>query len=695
MLLMGLIIIALVVMIALSMVNRQTSPTPIAPETSLSSATPEPTSTPSPTPTFQVPTPTLPEPTSEPAVFEPAFVISDCRFTLPQGANVTCGVVTVPADRDQVSGSTIRLSVAIFHSMSRSPASDPVFYLHSSPGGLSTTASALQWAALNFENFVLPILEKRDLIVYDLRGSGLSLPNLDCPEAITVYRRDQRGAFSDAQRIAAYSQALSTCRDRLTRYGIDPADYTTRASAADTKDIIRALGLEQVNLYGVAYGARLAETIIRDSPEMVRSAVFDSPLPLEINNYAQAAARYNEALGFLFDRCANSPSCSSNYPELDVIFDDLAATLDQSPLPVTIEGDPGTPDYERLVDGSTFSAALVAALNASFYPTSLPKMIYDFSQGELESSLAFIEAALSLPAVGMLDLSAGMRLAVDCHEQIYAMSPDVLYESQLEYPRTQGLGLQAILGSPDALYTLCDLWGAAPFDSTVQQVPGDSVPALIFSSQVDPISPPSFARALATTIPGSYLVEVTGGGHAPSLDRQLHCPFSLALTFLDYPEQAPDQACLAQAEIIYYTTYTGEQALELFPTRISGEDMESLVPSGWSEADNGVFKRLAYYQDETRLEIRSSAEPAAEWLKTLIADFDRVGFDRTPARTNTRYANGINWSIYRAFSNDRPVDLALAETGGRTLLVLLLSQPNERDPLYRTVFLSVIDGTTP
>jgi pimeloyl-ACP methyl ester carboxylesterase len=695
MLLLSLIIIALLVLVTISIMNRPQMPDPVSLETSLPSATPQTTPTRRPTLAPRTPTPSIPEPTSPPVIFSPSFVISDCRFSLPRAANVTCGVVSVPSNREISPGSTIRLAVAIFHSNNRSPAQDPLLYLHSNPGGSGSTASALQWAAINFDNFVLPILEKRDLIVFDMRGTGLSVPSLDCQEAITVYRRDQRGILTAVQRKAAYTQALNTCRDRLTSYGIDPADYTTRASAADAHDIIQALGLEQVNLYGVAYGARLAQTILRDHPELVRSVVFDSPIPIEVNYNNEAAARYDHALNALFDSCSASPSCSTTYPNLETVFDDLAASLDETPLSVTLTGDPGNPEYEKLVDGSAFSSALISAMNASFYTSSLPKLIYDLSRGELESSRAFIQAALSLPPVGALDLSAGMRFAVDCHEQIYATTPDELLESQSEFPRTQALGEQSILGEGEILFALCDLWGAAPFDPADRQPVTTNVPALVLAGQVDPVTPSTFAQRLSDALPGSNFIEIPGAGHAPSLDQRLTCPFSLALAFLDAPDQSPDLACLEQTQISYYTPYTGEPPLELLQVQISEIEIQSLAPVGWWNRGEGIFRREATYGDETRLEIRSSGERSAAWLASLIADFDGQGFDRTPARTTTRFANGINWSIYRAFSNNRPVDLGLAETGGRTLLVLMLSQPAERDALYRTVLLPVIDGTQP
>jgi pimeloyl-ACP methyl ester carboxylesterase len=695
MLLLSLIIIALLVLVTLSIMNRPEIPVPATPETSLPTDTPQPTPTRRPTAIPPTPTPSIAEPTSSATGFSPFFVTSDCRFTLPQAANVTCGVVAVPADREANTGSTIRLAVAIFHSTSRSPAQDPVLYLHNNPGGSSSTASALQWAAINFENFVLPILEKRDLIVFDLRGSGLSVPNLDCPEAITVYRRDSRGDLTVVQRRAAYMQALETCRSRLASYGINPAHYTTQASAADAKDIIQALGFEQVNLFGAAYGALLGQNILRDSPDLIRSAVFDSPIPLEINYYNEAAARYDRALIALFETCAADPTCAANYPDLETVYETLTSSLDESPVAVTIQGEPGNPDYEKMVDGSTLSSTLISAMNASFYTSNLPKLIFDLSQGNIEESRAFIQAALSIGPVGALDLSAGMRFAADCHEQIYATTPEELMESQATHPRTQALGEQAILGNGETLFALCDVWDAAPFDPNNQQPITADTPALILAGQIDPITSAYYGKSLTESLPNSYLLEVPGAGHTPSLDQRLTCPFSQVLGFLDLPGQPPDPACLEETQISFYVPYTGEPPLELLPVQIPEMEIQGLAPEGWTDLGQGVFSRQAIFEDDTRLEIRSSNERAAAWLAAMIAGFDGIGFDRTPARTNTRYTNGVNWSIYRAFSEDRPVDLALGETGGRTLLVLLLSQPAERDAMYRTVFLPAIDGTTP
>jgi pimeloyl-ACP methyl ester carboxylesterase len=688
-----LIILALIALILLSWLNRPSAPPAVLEESSTPTHTAEPTSTPRPT---AVPpraaSPTLP-PSPTPAVFYPTFTTADCRFTVPSAASLTCGVVSVPEDRETYPGRTVRLAVAIFHSTNPSNSGsqmlDPVLYLHDGP-----TSSAIHWAAINYDNFVVPITETRDLVVFDQRGSGLSVPNLDCTEAITVQKLDQRGRLSPDQKATAYSTVLGTCRERLDSHGIDPSKYTTRASATDARDIVRALGLEKVNLLGVAYGARLAQTILRDYPQEVNAVILDSPLPLDVKLHNEAAANYDRALNALFSHCAADPICNNTYPLLETSYENLVAELDSNPLLVTIPGDSGNPDYDIELDGLSLTRGLLSSLNNSYFISSLPKIITGFNQGDLESSLSFIQTALTLPNQPLLDLSSGLRLSIDCHEQVYATNPQDLQQAQEAFPRTSALGMETILGSTDTLFHLCDLWGSAPYDPDDRLPVQAGSPALVLAGQFDTRYPSDIASRLANDLPTGYYLEIPGTGHAPTFDRRSSCPISLALAFIDNPNQTPDTACLDSMAVTYYTSYTGEPPLELLPVVSEEMELQAAVPSGWIDGGKGIYSREAYYGDFTELQIQSSSTSAGEWLASLTDSFNGAGFDRTPARNTTRFANGVNWNIYRAFSENRPVELAFAETGERTLMVLLLSQTSERDALYRTVFLPAVDSTS-
>jgi pimeloyl-ACP methyl ester carboxylesterase len=688
-LLLFLIILALAALIAFSWMNRPSAPPQaLVDETSSPTATPEPTSTPRPT---AIP-PTRAAPTSPasptPAIFYPAFIASDCRFTVPRGASITCGVVPVPENRNIYPGRTVRLAVAIFHSASSSPAEDPVLYLHDSP-----INSAIQWAAINYDNFVLPITESRDLIVFDLRGDGLSVPNLDCPEVKTVQRLDERGSLVGEQKFTAFADALSTCRERLASYGIDVSKYTTKASAADAHDVIRALGLGNVNLFSASYGTRLAQMVLRDYPQEIRSAVLDSPSPLGVNLYKEAAAHYDLAINTLFAHCLADPVCNTNFRELSNVFDGLVTELDSQPLQITIPADPGTPDHEIWLDGLTLTRAVLSSLNSSYYISSIPKILTDFNTREMESSLDFIQNALALPGQPLLDLSSGMRLSADCHEQVYATTSQEIEQAQEAFPRTRALGMEAIFGDGDLFFNLCDIWGAAPYEPSDEQPVQSDIPVLILSGQFDTLYPASLARQLAQDLSGGLLLEVPGSGHEPVFNRRSNCPINLVNSFLDIPTQLPDQGCLESLAVSYYTAYTGEPPLELLPFVNEEEELQTTVPTGWIDNGQGIYGREAYFGDFTELYIQVSDRSASEWLNSLTDDFKGVGFDRTPARNTTRFANQLNWTLYRAFSENQPVDLAFAEADEKTLMVLLLSQSAERDALYRSVFLPTIENT--
>ena len=124
-------------------------------------ATPTPAATPSPSP----------QPDA------PRFEAADCPFDEPLGQDVECGYLIVPEDRAQPDGKTIRLAVARFRSDSAKPAPDPIVYLEGGPGGSPLRALIPQFGVL-----FAPLLEKRDLILIDQRGTGYSQSALDCPE---------------------------------------------------------------------------------------------------------------------------------------------------------------------------------------------------------------------------------------------------------------------------------------------------------------------------------------------------------------------------------------------------------------------------------------------------------------------------------------------------------------------------------
>lgn len=105
----------------------------------------------------------------------PRFDPGACPIAPPAGVEVTCGYLSVPESRQQPTEQRIQLAVLIVHATGDNPSSDPVIFLQGGPGAgaIDATRALVQVYA--------PILEQRDLIVLDQRGTGYSHPNLDCP----------------------------------------------------------------------------------------------------------------------------------------------------------------------------------------------------------------------------------------------------------------------------------------------------------------------------------------------------------------------------------------------------------------------------------------------------------------------------------------------------------------------------------
>jgi pimeloyl-ACP methyl ester carboxylesterase len=493
------------------------------------SPTPSPTASPTPPPTA---TPTwTPTPTLE--AFKPTFIPASCNFHVTRETRVDCGYVLVPEKRDAESTHTIRLAVAVYHSTSDRPAAEPVIYLHGGPGG-----EAIQPLALVYDSFIAPILKERDLIAFDQRGSGLSSPSLACPEMDSVYLRQ---GISDDERKTLSISAFQACHDRLAYSEVNLDAYTSAASGTDVRDILVALGYPRAILYGVSYGTRLALTVMRDHPEIVHSAVLDSSLPLETKFFNELTTKTDYAFNELFSGCAADSECNKAYHGLDKVFYDLVTKFDAQPVTVKVKDLVSGQSAEVKVDGNELVSAIDLGLFSSELIPILPQAIYTASNGDY----TLLGALLSLSKNVYTQISMGAYISINCHEQVYATTSEQLETDLAAYPKLDSFARAAIYGSPETLFSICNLWGAAAYDPIDSQPVHSAIPSLILAGEYDPATPPFFGKQLLDDLSVSYYVEFPASGHAVSMDAQDSCPLDVVLAFLADPYQPPNTTCVA------------------------------------------------------------------------------------------------------------------------------------------------------
>ncbi len=466
-----------------------------------------------------------------PPYFEPIACPPEIqRSTLPE-----CGYLHVPENRANPDSRMIRVFVTRYPAVrtgERLP--DPVFYLSGGPGGpITSVGEALMQQGLAVVN------GRRDAVLIDQRGTGLSEPSLDCPEVDAVTFALLEEALSPDEEVARMVAAAAVCHERLLAAGIDLSAYNSRENAADINDLRLALGYEQVNLFGGSYGTRLALFVLRDHPDGVRSVILESAYPPQIDLLSAGAASFQRSLDLLFAGCAAHAQCSSRHPDLETRFYALVDRLNAEPMTVTIRNLYSGDAVDLQLTGSQLAYMVFGFLYDSVAIPALPAMI-----DQLEAGRATLFTSLVWRSLWGGDLAEGMNYSVQCAEEHAFSSPEEV-ATALETVRPQ-IAESARIAHLQMMFEICALWDLPAPDPRDNAPVSSTVPALVLAGEYDPVTPPAWGRLTAETLPNSFYLEFPGVGHSIVFGINSDCPLSIALAFVNDPTTAPDAACIAE-----------------------------------------------------------------------------------------------------------------------------------------------------
>jgi len=464
----------------------------------------------------------------EPAV--PRFEAASCAFArpteMPVGATLRCGYLVVPEQRlsaAPVQGATLRLAVARLSS-GHPLAADPVVYLAGGPGDAgSTDLAPLLGGALP------TLLDDRDWIFLDQRGTGRSEPSLACPEVHV-----NSAGVTDPIEISH----AQDCATRLSDAGVDVSAYTTANSAADVADLVRTLGYDQVNLYGASYGSRLALAVERDSPELLRSVILDGVLPPQASVYADAPISVSRSLRLVFDACAADLRCHAAYPNPLGQFGHVMSTLHNHPVAVEYTDPASSQSRHVMLDSTVFMQIVYVMLYVPEGLTMLPALIGLTDSGDLGAATSFLPDVEAYAST----VSLGLYYSVECAEEGHRVALPSLPQDELP-------GVRAELGISDDLTRFCAVWPTGPAPAGASAPVASDVPTLLLSGRFDPITPPEYARDTASALSNSYQVEFPIDSHV-SLSTG-PCPLGIARAFLATPDQPPPTGCAAEGTLSF------------------------------------------------------------------------------------------------------------------------------------------------
>jgi pimeloyl-ACP methyl ester carboxylesterase len=477
---------------------------------------------------------TAPDPV--PKAFSPTFRIATCptdvevQFLDPH----ECGYLKVLEDRDEPNGRRIELFVLRVDPIGVDPSPDPVLVAGWDIGDV-TPYGAAQGLATNVHRVVYFL---------DERGVGHSRPSLACPE---VPQATAGLASSDPAFRETFTDAVGSCKDRLTGAGIDLGSYDLEESAADIEDLRRTLGIPIWNVGSYGTDSRIVLELLRTAPDHIRAVYLDAAQFPQLPDPDVAATGTAQAIKQLLRECAGNAACRRSFPHLAADWSAALDRFDREPVraPVPRPGASGTHSISVAVDAPT----LVRAIRAEFVTmeagriATIPFIIQAAASGRLTTELASVIGndptlcAGYRPNCAVADTSSlGEYFSILCRDE----APFVDGTSTSD--RIAGSAAIDAAFATNPYLQACSIWNVPPAAATLDAPVRIDMPALVLSGQFDPFSPPSLIRTFAASLPAFFL-DVPG--QAGSVIAHAGCPNEIRNEWLDTPADPPaDTSCL-------------------------------------------------------------------------------------------------------------------------------------------------------
>jgi pimeloyl-ACP methyl ester carboxylesterase len=303
-----------------------------------------------------------------------------------EGGTVACGKISVPEDHKNPEGRRIDLAFMIFKSRSLSPAPDAVVHLHGGPGVGIVARTSLT------TTFFEHLRARRDVVAFDQRGVDTSAAaHSRCfntlasdPEALV---QATRGV---GDKVALTRKMTRACLDEIKASGADITKINTWQNAQDVSAVMHTLGYPTYNIYGISYGTKLGQEVMRAAPQGLRSVVLDSVAPVQAPIYDTLALPHAEAIQSIFDTCKADVKCNTAYPNLQSRFWSLFAKLEKQPIK-TPQGDINSDVLYGVVDGRNNWKAQIQGLTGY-----VPKLVAELEAGDPTTFLAIDSHRLPL-----------------------------------------------------------------------------------------------------------------------------------------------------------------------------------------------------------------------------------------------------------------------------------------------------------
>jgi pimeloyl-ACP methyl ester carboxylesterase len=425
------------------------------------------------------------------------LIKKQCWFQVDWQKTVKCFHLKTPESTGE-----FYLPVVIIGDDSIDHRQDPVVYLQGGPG----LGAALDQEGIDkWMNWLMVARLNRDLILMDPRGTGLSLPRLNCSDN-SQQAKLWKENISLADELQISNQSMMNCFGSLEKHysALSVKNFSTQDSARDLINLMQQLDYLEWNILGVSYGTRLALEIEQQLKAMptsgLKSMVLDSLYPAGYGGVQTWPQVLDSAMSGFFEGCIQQVDCKQLVKNPDSLKEELLTALQKlksNPVSMTIKRWDGEAPINFVVNDHRFVSAIFAAI---YDPRDWPDIVQTIYAVNQQSGLIqeeqlkkLIEPYLNRNLNSQFNSLA--FTAVDCADNKMGSEQDYL-QSLIDFP------LMAEYTKDQWQYQLCH---QLPAKLHLQlQIP--HVPILLLSGKNDPVTPSGWATEMHKHWKNSQLI---------------------------------------------------------------------------------------------------------------------------------------------------------------------------------------------
>ncbi len=398
-----------------------------------------------------------------------------------------CGTLKVFENRDTKQGRQIDLNIVVLPALRSDAQPDPLFFLAGGPGqGAAKLAKVVRTMFASMQR-------DRDIVLVDQRGTGKSHP-LEC------LNDDDDGLKTLG---ITEQQTLDRLKECQAKYDADLTQYTTTIAMDDLDDVRAFLGYDKINIYGGSYGTRAGLVYMRQHSDRVRAAILDGVAPTNMALPRFFPRDSQRAFELLARDCAADAGCDAAYPNLLERTRALLERLKKDPPLVRVTHPRTAESAEVRIEPRLVANVIVTALYSPTVTALVPAIVAAAEKNDFQSMLALA----GINGSDEPNMSIGMQLSVICAEDAPRYTAEELKSG----------AASTLFG--DYIMNIqqrgCEFWPRGKVDASYYEPVTSSIPTLVMSGEVDPVTPPEWGEAVAKTLSNSTHLVMPGTGHTP------------------------------------------------------------------------------------------------------------------------------------------------------------------------------------